>query len=215
MLPSIKEIESSEDIQLTNVLIIGATGTIGRAATQMLAETTTDQLTLFSRHASRLNTTGNQRVVQGNIMNDADLDGAMKGQDAVLVAVSGNLGQFAKRVIASMKRENASRLLFITAMGIYDEVPASVGSNSNLMFQPGLQTYRDAADAIEQSDLNYTVIRPGWFTSGPIDYEVTEKGKPFGGHDISVSSIADLIKRLIEDDNLYSRGSVGINTPTR
>jgi len=200
---------------MANVLIIGATGTIGRATTQLLATTTSDQLTLFSRHANRLNATGNERVFQGDMMNDNELNEAMKGQDAVLVAANGDLGKFAERVVAAMDRQGVSRLIFVTAMGIYDEIPESVGANGNLMFQPGLQTYRHAADVIEQSDLNYTILRPGWFTGGPVNYEVTEKGEPFGGHDISVASIADLIKRLIEDDKLYAKGSVGINTPGR
>lgn len=56
-------------------------------------------------------------------------------------------------------------------------------------------------------------MRPGWFKSGPVKYEVTKKGEPFGGHDVTISSIADLVKRLVMDHNLYSRESVGIHTP--
>ncbi|WP_201346528.1 NAD(P)H-binding protein, partial [Lactobacillus nasalidis] len=83
----------------------------------------------------------------------------------------------------------------------------------NLDTNPVLRPYREAADVIENSDLNYTVVRPGWFTGGPVDYEITRKGQPFGGHDVSVSSIADLVKKLLDNDQLYSRDSIGINTP--
>lgn len=55
--------------------------------------------------------------------------------------------------------------------------------------------------------------RPGWFTSGPVDYEVTRKGEPFGCHNVSVSSIADIVKKVVDDDTLYSRDSIGVNTP--
>lgn len=121
--------------------------------------------------------------------------------------------KFAKSIVAGMDRNHVTRLIFITSMGIYNEIPASVGNNGNLEHNPVLQPYRDAADIIEGSDLNYTIIRPGWFTPGPVNYEVTKKGEPFGGHDVSVSSIADLVKKLIADDNLYSHDSVGINAP--
>lgn len=200
---------------MTNVLIIGATGTLGRAATETLLNETDDKLTLFSRSSTRVQLTDPDReqVVEGNVMNPADLDQALKGQDAVFAALSGNLGEFAKSIVEAMDRNQVKRLVFITSMGIYDEIPASVGAGGNLANNPVLKPYRKAADVIEASDLNYTVVRPGWFTSGPVNYEVTRKGQPFGGHDVSISSIADAVKKLVDDDNLYSRESIGLNTP--
>lgn len=198
---------------MTKVLIIGATGTVGSAVRQTLLNETDDTLTLFARSAKRLQAGDRETVISGDVMNDADLDRAMQGQDVVFAALSGSLGRFAKQIVAAMDRNGVSRLLFISSMGIYNEVPAGMGDN--LAASPVLRPYREAADVIEASDLNYTVIRPGWFTSGPVNYEVTEKGQPFGGHNVSVSSIADLVKRLSADPNLYSKNSVGINTPSK
>ncbi len=199
---------------MKNILIIGATGTVGSAVRKELLTTTDDQLTLFSRSADQLRFDSNrEKVIAGNVLNDDDLDKAMENQDAVFVALSGNLGVFAKQIVKAMNRNDVKRLIFITSMGIYNEIPASVGTDGNLRNNPVLRPYREAADVIEDSNLNYTIIRPGWFTGGPVDYEVTKKGEPFGGHDVSVSSIADLVKRLIEDDSLYSHQSIGINTP--
>lgn len=199
---------------MTNVLIIGATGTIGSAVRQTLLDQTDDQLTLFSRSAGRLSIdSSREKAISGSVTNDADLDKALQGQDVVFAALSGNLGNFADHIVKAMDRNGVKRLLFITSMGIYNEIPASVGASGNLKNNPILQTYRDAADVIEASDLNYTIIRPGWFTSGPVNYEVTHKGQPFGGHNVSVSSIADAVKKLIADPNLDSRDSIGLNTP--
>ena len=55
------------------------------------------------------------------------------------------------------------------------------------------------------------MIRPGWFTNGPVNYEITRKGEPFGGHDVSISSIADFVEKAIADDTYYSHDSVGLN----
>lgn len=196
---------------MKNVLIIGATGTLGSAARQAILAGTDDKLTLFARSANRIriNDDSRETLISGNVMSDADLDKAMAGQDAVFAALSGNLGAYAEKIITAMDRNNVSRLVFITSMGIYDEIPASIGASGNLSSNPILQTYRDAADEIEASDLNYTIVRPGWFTGGP----VTRKGEPFGGHDASVSSIADIVMKLVDDDTLYSRDSIGVNTP--
>lgn len=200
---------------MKNILIIGATGTLGSAVTKNVLETTDDKLTLFSRSANQINITDSnrERVITGNVMDDADLDEAMAGQDAVFAALSGDLGAYAAKIVAAMHRNHVSRLVFITSMGIYNEIPASVGAQGNLRSNPVLQTYRDAADEIEASDLDYTIVRPGWFTSGPVNYEITHKGEPFGGHDVSIASIADIVTKLLDDDTLYARDSVGVNTP--
>lgn len=200
---------------IKNVLIIGATGTLGSAARQAILDGTDDKLTLFARSANRIRISDDSRetAISGNVMNDADLDKAMAGQDAVFAALSGNFGAYAEKIVAAMDRNNVSRLIFITSMGIYDEIPASLGASGNLSSNPVLQTYRDAADEIEASDLNYTIVRPGWFTGGPVNYEVTRKGETFGGHDVSVSSIGDIVMKLVDDDTLYSKDSIGVNTP--
>lgn len=197
---------------MKKVLIIGATGTIGGAVRTTLLRETDDQLTLFARHAATLTPSDRETVITGNVTQPAALDQAIAGQDVVFVALSGNLGQFAKDIVAAMDRQHVTRLLFITSMGIYNEIPAAIGSNGNLAHNGMLRGYREAADVVEASNLDYTVIRPGWFTNGPVNYEVTRKGEPFGGHDVSIASIADMVWKLTEDDQLYVHDSIGLNT---
>jgi uncharacterized protein YbjT (DUF2867 family) len=201
---------------MNKIVIIGATGSVGRVARQRFLEKTNDELTLFSRRPERLKPIDSTRevAVSGDVMNAADLDKVISGQDVVFASLTGNLGEMAKAIVESMKRVGVNRLIFITSMGIYNEITASVGSSGNLRSNPVLQTYRDAADVIEASNLDYTTIRPGWFdSSNDTDYEITVKGEPFGGHDVSRKSIADLVVRLAADPTLYVRESVGINRP--
>ena len=201
---------------MTKIVIIGATGSVGRVARQLFLEKTNDELTLFSRRPERLKPVDSTRevAISGDVMDASELDKAISGQDVVFASMTGNLGKMAKAIVESMKRVGVNRLIFITSMGIYNEIPASVGSSGNLRSNQVLQTYRDAADVIEASGLDYTIIRPGWFdSSNDTDYEITVKGEPFGGHDVSRKSIADLVVRLASDPNLYVRESVGINRP--
>lgn len=199
---------------MTKILIIGATGSIGRVTRQYFLDHTDDQLTLMARNVSRLGELNAERetAVAGSVTDAAVLQTALAGQDVVFAALSGNLAQMATNLVAAMDQAGVRRLLFITSMGIYNEIPASVGANGNLRRNPVLQNYRDAADVIEASDLNYTTIRPGWFDNGTdVGYQVTKKGEPFGGHDVSRRSIADLVVRLAHDETLGTRDSLGIN----
>ncbi|UIF28874.1 NAD(P)H-binding protein [Levilactobacillus brevis] len=198
---------------MTNVLIIGATGSVGSVTRQYFLDHTDDQLTLMARNTRRLGQLSDrERAVTGSVTDTATLTAALKGQDVVFAALSGNLAGMAKSLVAAMDETGVKRLLFIASMGIYNEIPASVGASGNLATNPMLQGYRNAADVVEASDLNYTVIRPGWFDNGnDTDYQVTKKGEPFGGHDVSRQSIADLVMRLAHDETLGVRDSLGIN----
>ncbi|AKV55170.1 NAD-dependent epimerase/dehydratase [Bifidobacterium actinocoloniiforme DSM 22766] len=199
---------------MTAVLIIGATGTVGAASRKRLLEGTSDRLTLMARHTRSLQPidASRERIVSGSVTDPELLEGALKGQDAVLAALSGDLTSMAHSLVEGMDQAGVKRLIFISSMGIYDEIPDSVGASGNLSKNPILRDYRQAADLVEGSDLDYTVIRPGWFIGGDDpDYQITHKGEPFGGHDVCVSSIADLVARLIHEPGLGHRESLGIN----
>jgi len=75
-----------------------------------------------------------------------------------------------------------------------------------------LDPYRDSAAIIEASDLNYTILRPGWFThDDEVSYQITQKGQPFEGHDISLNSLSDLIVKLAITPGMESRRSLGVS----
>lgn len=194
------------------VLIVGATGSIGRVLRPYLLENTDDELTLFARNTSSIRDVDPERehVVAGDVHDAVALREAVAGKDAVFVALTGDLGRMARCIVEAMDAEGVKRLIFITSMGIYNEIPAW-DAEGNLENNPVLQTYREAADVIEASDLDYTIIRPGWYYDGDVDYRVTSKGEPFASHDVSRQSIADLAMKLIADDTLYARDSVGIS----
>ena len=63
-----------------------------------------------------------------------------------------------------MVSKNVKRLIFVAAPGIYDELPESFNEWNKQQFGEKLSLYRKASDIIESSDLDYTIIRPGWLT---------------------------------------------------
>ncbi|MGX7111400.1 NAD(P)H-binding protein [Gemella cuniculi] len=197
------------------VIIIGATGSLGRVVREDILNKTDCHLILFSRTANTIDIKDPKREIIkiGDVYNNVTLDDALKDVDVVFAALSGNLGLMAEKLVHSVERSNVKKLIFISSMGIYNEIPAHVGERGNLKYNPMLQTYRDAADIIENSKTNYTIIRPGWFDNNDTNYEITHKGQEFGGHNVSRKSIADLVLHLIKNYELYKNESIGINRP--
>ena len=194
---------------MRNVLILGANGSIAREATRLFLDETDAQLTLFLRDPSRLGHTDpdRARVVQGDVLDAAALSEAMAGQDAVYAGLAGDLERMARAIVQAMDDTGLRRLVFISSMGIYDEVP---GQHYSSVLDP----YRNAAEVIEASDLDYTILRPGWFTGADeVDYETTQKGELFKGGVVSRRSVAALVVKLAMSPDLEVRSSLGVNKP--
>jgi uncharacterized protein YbjT (DUF2867 family) len=192
---------------MTKVLILGANGQLAHHATRRLLDTTDVALTLYLRRSNRLtNPDPNRvRVVEGNVLDPAALRAAIQGQDVVYANLSGAMARQARAIIDAMHATGLKRLIFISSMGIYDEVPGE-------RYRSILDPYRDSAVAIEASDLDYTILRPGWFTQErQISYQLTRKGEPFIGHDVSLDSLADLITKLVTTPDLSVRCSLGVS----
>jgi hypothetical protein len=45
----------------------------------------------------------------------------------------------------------------------------------------------------------------------PIAYQITQKGEPFQGHDVSLNSLSDLIVKLALDPGRELRHSIGVS----
>lgn len=190
---------------MKNVIILGASGNIAKHVIDILVKTDDINLTLFLRNKSRLrNKDVTQcRIVEGDVLDFNQLKDAITGQDIVYANLSGNLEAMAKNIVKAMEETGVKKLIFISSIGIYD-VP----------LRPVLEPYRKAADVIEASDLEYTILRPTWFTStDEVDYETTRKGEPEKGSVISQKSLATLIAKIIESPEKFVRENLGVNKP--
>jgi len=188
-----------------NVIILGATGNIGSQVCELLKNNDEVQLTLYVRNSRRLKNkeASNMEVIEGDVMNYDRLKEAMKGQHIVFAGLSGDLEAMAKNIVKAMEETEVKKLIFISSIEIY-----------STPLKPILKPYRKAADVIEASSLDYTVLRPAWFTnSNEVDYEITHKGEPERGSVISQKSLATFITKVIKAPEKYSRESLGINKP--
>jgi uncharacterized protein YbjT (DUF2867 family) len=195
---------------MTKVLILGANGQIARVATEMFLERPDVELTLYLRHANRLSAlAGHERVriVEGDVLDAHALEGAMSGQHVVYANLGGRMEEQAKLIVRTMDKLGMKRLIFISSMGIYHEAKGQA-------FGSALNPYRKAADVIEQSDLDYSILRPAWLNDrDEIDYGTTQKGQPFTNPNgvVSRKSVADLVVKLALTPGLEVRRNLGVH----
>jgi len=190
---------------MTNVIILGASGNIAKHVIDILVKKDDILLTLFLRNKDRLRNKdiSRCRIIEGNVLDMNQLKEALTGQDIVYANLAGDLETMAKNIVKVMDEQGVKKLIFITSIGIYD-VP----------LRPILKPYLKAADVIEESDLDYTLLRPTWFSNeDEVDYEITSKGEPEKGTVISQKSLASFIVKIIGSPEKYIRKNLGINKP--
>lgn len=200
---------------MKNILVLGATGQIAKLAVEMLANQKNIQQTLFVRDAKKLATIpNNAKVVQGDVLNLELLTQVVKDQDIVYANLAGELEAQTQNIIAAMKEAGVKRIIFVNSLGIYDEVKGKFGEWNTKEIGAYLGPYRKAADLLEASDLDYTILRAAWLMDeDEIDYETTERHENFKGSVVSRKSIAALVVKIILKPSFASRKNLGVNKP--
>ena len=141
---------------------------------------------------------------------------AMEHQDLVYANLAGeNIFQQAQNVVTAMQQQQVRRLIWISTLGIYNEVPGNFGKwNNKMLGESYLPNYKKAAATIEASNLDYTIIRPAWLQDlDEVDYEITTKDEPFKGTEVSRKSVASLVTKIITQPQQYIQQSLGVNKP--
>lgn len=200
---------------MKNVLILGAAGQIAQLAVRLLATRDDVQMTLFVRDSKKLGEVPpNARVIESDVMDADVLASALQGQDVVYANLAGDVDVQAHRYVAAMQAAGVKRLVAINSLGIYDEVPGAFGEWNRKEIGAYLPPYRRAADIIEASSLDYTVIRAAWLQDeDEIDYATTAKGEPFEGTEVSRKSVAAAVVAIVENSSRWSKANIGLHKP--
>lgn len=190
---------------MKKVIIIGASGSLAHYVIEALKHLQNVEITLFVRNKSSLSKSIAEdcTVIEGDATNYNSVKNAIKGQQIVYVNLSGNLETMTTNIVRAMQETNVNRIIAISSIGIYQAPLKSV-----------LIPYRKLADIIESSNLDYTILRPDWFTNdNQVDYALTQKGQPETGTAISRKSIAAFISTIIDKPELHIKENLGISKP--
>ncbi len=197
-----------------NIIVFGATGTIGKhALTQALEKGY--KVYAFCRDKEKISDIShpNLETITGDVMNITDVKKAIRNMDVVIITLGSGKSRKSivrsegtKNIIASMSENGLSRLICQSTLGTYE-------SNENLnffwkriMFGWYLkQIFLDHElqdKFVMESGLDWTIARPGAFTDGE---KTGEYLHGFGPKEkslklkISRADVADFILRQITD----------------
>ncbi|MCH7392362.1 SDR family oxidoreductase [Acinetobacter dispersus] len=201
---------------MKNVLVLGASGQIAQWVIEMLANEPNLTQTLLVRDAKKLGTDlpANAKVVEADVLNLEQLKQAVQGQDIVYANLAGELEQQTKNIISAMHSAGVQRIILINSLGIYDEVKGKFGEWNQNEIGKYLGPYRKAADLLEASDLDYSILRAAWLMDeNEIDYETTARNEDFKGTVVSRKSVAALVVKIIQTPSFASRDNLGVNKP--
>ncbi len=155
-----------------NVLIVGGHGKIGLRLLKLLAERGDEARGMIreSEQAGDLQQIGAEPVIC-DIESTDDISEQVSGSDAVVFAAGAGPGSGTERkrtvdlegaikLIAACKSTGVSRYLIVSAMGVdRDDYPEQM--------RPYYEAKRDADEAVRDSGLEYTIVRPGMLTDDP------------------------------------------------
>jgi putative NADH-flavin reductase len=159
-----------------NVIIFGATGSSGRhLVTQALDKGY--RVSAFSRSGNITDHSGVLRVIKGDVLNPDDVTSAVESHDIVFCTLGdgragGVRAEGTRNIINAMKRTGVRRLVCQTTLGCGE-------SRNNLNFfwkhimfgwllKKAFLDHELQEGYIMESDLDWTIIRPGALTDGPL-----------------------------------------------
>lgn len=178
------------------------------------------QLTLLAEMPEKLaELQGNGRVtiVSGSSQDYEAVLTATKDADLVFLAKVDDrkFTPTTKNLVKASKENGFGRVIALSLAGLYYEIPGEFGCWVDEMVGSGrFLPAREAGQRLEQSGLNYTLIRMPALTNWPdVKYVTTERGETFEGVSVSRSSVADLVLKAMADPSFAAFASVGIVQP--
>lgn len=202
---------------MIKVIVLGAHGQVAQLTEKMLFADKDVETTLFLRNASRLSQDKDKaKIIEGDATNEHELEEAIKGQDIVYANLGGTdtIVKQAKAVVEAMNKDKVKRLIWISTLGIYDEVAGKFGDWNKQTLGNYITEYAKAAKIIEDSDLDYTIIRPSWMTNkDEVDYQKSKKGEEITNTEVSRKSVASYVYELIKNPKEDIDESIGLEKP--
>lgn len=160
------------------LLVIGGTGKTGRELIKQGLDQGHIVTTLVRKPKKIKYSHPNLFIVQGDVLIPGSLDNAFRGQDAVLSALGHKkfiirttiLSRGTQNVISAMYRNGVDRFICITSLGINDSrfrlgVYYTLFTIPIILFFYFLDKSKQEK-LIMESDLEWTIIRPGQLTNG-------------------------------------------------
>ena len=208
------------------VLIIGASKGIGLETTRQALDTG-HHVRALARSATAI-TISNPSLekIRGDALKTEEVEMALGGVDVVIQTLGVGLGDLFRPVhlfsdatrvlIEAMRSQGVKRLVCVTGFGSGDS-RASISCLQRLPFQIVFgRAYENKSlqeQLIKESELDWTIARPGVLTSGPQTghYRILSEANQWRNGIISRADVAEFLIRQIEDRTYIRKTPVLIN----
>ena len=205
------------------VLIIGASKGIGLETTRQALDAGYDVRAL-ARSASAIAVSNpSLEKMPGDALKTEDVEAALVGVDVVIQTLGVGLGDLFRPVhlfsdatralIAAMRSQVVKRLICVTGFGAGDS-RASISCLQRLPFQIVFgRAYDDKSlqeQLIKESELDWTIARPGVLTNGPRTgrYRILSEASQWRNGIISRADVAEFLVRQIGDQTYIRKTPV-------
>jgi putative NADH-flavin reductase len=208
------------------VLIIGASKGIGLDTTRQALDAGHNVRALARSATAIAISNPSLEKMRGNALKTEDLEAALVGVDVVIQTLGVGLGELFRPVhlftdatrvlIQAMKSQGIKRLICVTGFGAGDS-RASISCLQRLPFQIVFgRAYDDKSlqeKLIKESELDWTIARPGVLTSGPRTghYQILSEASQWRNGIISRADVAEFLIRQIGDQTYIRKAPVLIN----
>ena len=196
------------------VLIIGASKGIGLETTRQALQAGHDVRALARSATAIAVSNPSLEKMRGDALKTEDVEAAVVGVDAVIQTLGVGLGDLFRPVhlfsdatrvlIAAMRSQGVKRLICVTGFGAGDS-RASISCLQRLPFQIVFgRAYDDKSlqeQLIKESELDWTIARPGVLTNGPRTgrYRILSEATQWRNGIISRADVAEFLVRQIGD----------------
>jgi putative NADH-flavin reductase len=206
------------------LLVFGATGGTGREIVAQALEQG-HVVTVFVRNPAAITTKHDHlKVVQGDVLDYPSVEAAVQGQNAVLSALGVRklrkntiLSDGTKNIIQAMERHGIKRFICESSLGVGDS-RGQLGWVFNIFVIPLLlrnvfQDKEAQEQYIQQSSLEWVIVRPAALTNGPRTGAYRSGFSPTDrtiAAKISRTDVADFMLKQLTD-NSYLRKTSGLS----
>ena len=194
------------------LVVLGATGGTGQEVVRQAVEQG-HRVTALVRTPESLKKLGHRIVVvQGDLLNLAELEQVTAGHDAVLSGFGPRLPvsrkdasllrQFAAGLTGAMLNTGVRRLVIVSVAFLFRNSIIPPAYLLGRLFFPGIVADAAAMEKVmEQSRLDWTIVRPPKLTDKSLTrkYRVGEGHLPRFGFSISRADVADFMLKAVKD----------------
>ena len=206
-----------------NIIIFGATGGTGQQLVKQALERNFN-VSAFVRNPNKLDIKNERlRVIGGNVLEYNDVVSAIKSQDVVFCCIgmpssdkSGLRAKGTTQIVKAMEESGIMRLVCQSSLGFGDSKKILPWSMKHiivpLILKNAFADHDNQEKIIEESNLDWTIVRPGNLTNGirtgeyKHGFDYTEKIKL----KVSRADVADFMLNQV-DNQKYIQKKVGVS----